>query len=116
MVSDPKRLSAEAQQKLIDPDNEVFLSAVSVWEIAVKYELGKLMLDRPPERYVPEERARHAVAALPVDEDASLHLHRLPAVHRDPFDRMLVCQSIVGSLSIVTPDPRVARYPVRVIW
>jgi PIN domain nuclease of toxin-antitoxin system len=116
MVSEPERLSAEAASKLVDPDNEVLLSAASVWEIAVKYELGKLMLDRPPERYVPEERARHGVTAHPIDEEATLRLHRLPAVHRDPFDRILVCQAIVGSLSIVTPDAQIARYPVRALW
>lgn len=116
MVSDPDRLSKEAASKLVDPENEVLLSAASAWEIAVKYELGKLALDRSPERYVPEERMRHGVTPLAVDEEATLHLHRLPAVHRDPFDRILVCQALAGSLSLVTPDPHIARYPVRIVW
>jgi PIN domain nuclease of toxin-antitoxin system len=85
-------------------------------EIGVKHELGKLALDRPPELYVPEERARHGVEALALDEDSTLRVHRLPAVHRDPFDRMLVCQALAGGLVIVTPDPRIARYPARVLW
>jgi PIN domain nuclease of toxin-antitoxin system len=116
MVSEPVRLSPAAIGAIVDPDNEVLLSAVSAWEIAVKHELGKLALDRPPERYVPEERARHGVEALALDDEATLHLHRLPAVHRDPFDRMLVCQALSGGLTIVTPDPRIARYPARVLW
>lgn len=116
MVSDPARLSPAAAGAVVDPDNDVLLSAVSAWEIGVKHELGKLALDRPPERYVPEERARHGVEALALDEDATLHVHRLPAVHRDPFDRMLVCQALAAGLVIVTPDPRIARYPARVLW
>lgn len=116
MVSEPARLSPAAAAAIVDPDNEVLLSAVSAWEIGVKHELGKLALDRPPERYVPEERTRHGVEALALDEDATLRVHRLPAVHRDPFDRMLVCQALAAGLVIVTPDPRIARYPARVLW
>ena len=115
-VSDPARLSSAAAGAIVDPDNEVLLSAVSGWEIALKHELGKLALDRPPERYVPEERARHGIEPLALDEDATLHAHRLPPVHRDPFDRMLICQAIAGGLALVTPDARIARYPVRVLW
>lgn len=116
MVSEPDRLSTAAASAVVAPDNEVLLSAVSAWEISIKHQLGKLALDRPPERYVPEERARHAVEALALDEESTLHHHRLPAVHRDPFDRMLVCQAIAAALTIVTPDARIARYPVRVLW
>jgi PIN domain nuclease of toxin-antitoxin system len=116
MVSEPERLSKPAAASLMDPDNEIFLSSVSSWEIALKFELGKLHLDRPPERYVPEERARHGVEPLSLDETATLHIHRLPAVHRDPFDRMLVCHALSGGLSLVTPDPQISRYPVRVLW
>jgi PIN domain nuclease of toxin-antitoxin system len=116
LVSEPSRLSSTAANALVDPDNDALLSAVSAWEIAIKHELGKLALDRPPERYVPEERARHGVQALALDEESTLHAHRLPPVHRDPFDRMLVCQAISGGLTIVTPDQRIARYPARVLW
>jgi PIN domain nuclease of toxin-antitoxin system len=116
MVADPDRLSTRAASELVDADNDVLLSAASVWEIAVKYDLGKLELDRPPHRYVPEERTRHGIAPLALDEEAALHVHRLPPVHRDPFDRILVCQALAGSLVVVTPDPNIARYPVRTIW
>jgi PIN domain nuclease of toxin-antitoxin system len=116
MVSEPARLSAPAAAAVIDPGNQVLLSAVSAWEIVIKHELGKLALDRPPERYVPEERTRHGIEALALDEEATFHGHRLPAVHRDPFDRMLVCQAIAAGLTIVTPDQHIPRYPVRVLW
>ena len=98
------------------PDNEVYLSAASAWEIAMKHALGRLPLPEPPERFVPAERAAHAIAALPIDEESALHLSRLPALHRDPFDRMLVGQAIVHGLVILTPDPLVSQYPARTIW
>ena len=98
------------------PANDVFLSAVSAWEIAVKHALGKLPLPDPPSRYVPKQRASRGIAPLPLDEDAALHLSLLPELHRDPFDRMLICQALAAGMLIVTPDPEIARYPVRTLW
>ena len=99
-----------------DPANEVCLSSVSVWEIATKYRAGRLPLPEPPDRLIPTERDLRGVAALPFDEEAALQVLRLPALHRDPFDRMLISQAIAGGLAIVTPDPLISQYPVRVIW
>ena len=110
------QLSDPARDALTDPDNDIFLSAVSAWEIAVKHGLGKLLLPEAPERYVPAQRQARGITALPLDEDAALQLARLPPLHRDPFDRMLVCQALAGAMSIVTPDPEIARYPVRILW
>jgi PIN domain nuclease of toxin-antitoxin system len=109
-------LSPTAREALVDPANDVFLSAVSVWEIAIKHGLGRLPLPEPPERYVPAQRSARGITALALDEDAVLQLPRLPALHRDPFDRVLVCQALAGGLSIVTPDPEICRYPVRILW
>ena len=61
-------------------------------------------------------REPHGIEALPLDEESVLQVLRLPALHRDPFDRMLVCQAIVHGLAILTPDPLVSQYPARVIW
>ena len=115
-VSDPASLSDAAAAALSAPDTDVYLSAVSAWEIAVKHRLGKLRLDRPPERYVVEERTRHGILPLALDEDATLRVHRLPDVHRDPVDRMLVCQALAEGLTVVTPDLHIACYPIRVLW
>jgi PIN domain nuclease of toxin-antitoxin system len=98
------------------PDNEVYLSAASAWEIALKHAIGRLPLPEPPERFVPAERAALAIAPLPIDEESALHLARLPALHRDPFDRMLVSQAIVHGLAILTPDPLIMQYPARTVW
>jgi len=56
------------------------------------------------------------VTSLPFDEEAALQLVRLPALHRDPFDRMLTCQAIAAGMAIVTPDPLIEQYPIRIIW
>ena len=99
-----------------NPDNDVFLSAASAWEITIKYAAGKLTLPEHPERYVPAMRAERGFAALAIDEESALHASRLPLLHRDPFDRLIVSQAIVHGMTILTPDPIVARYPARTMW
>jgi PIN domain nuclease of toxin-antitoxin system len=99
-----------------DPDNDVFLSVASAWEIAQKYASRKLILPEPPDRYIPMERENRGIASLGIDEESVLHAVRLPFLHRDPFDRLLVAQSIVHGMSILTPDPLISQYPARVIW
>jgi PIN domain nuclease of toxin-antitoxin system len=99
-----------------DPSNEVYLSAASVWEITIKHQSGRLALPEPPHTLIPAERRLRGVAPLPISEDSVYQLPKLPQLHRDPFDRILVCQAIAGSLAIITPDPLIHQYPVRVIW
>jgi PIN domain nuclease of toxin-antitoxin system len=116
LVTDAPKLSAPARSVFCAAENEVYLSSVSAWEIAVKHALGRLELKDAPELYVPRERERHGIEPLQLDETAALHLSRLPALHKDPFDRMLVCQALVYGLVILTPDELVRQYPVRVMW
>jgi len=101
---------------VLDGENEVYLSAVSTWEIALKHALGRLPLPHAPERYVPRLRQAHRIQPLPLTEDVTLALGRLPTLHRDPFDRMLVCQAIVEGLTLVTPDASITQYPIRALW
>jgi PIN domain nuclease of toxin-antitoxin system len=109
-------LSPAAGAVVRDPANDVYLSAVSTWEIVSKHRAGRLPLPEPPDRLIPTERRLRGVAALAFDEESALFASRLPPLHRDPFDRMLIAQAIASSLVIVTPDPAIAQYPVRVIW
>lgn len=109
-------LSAGAAGAVRQPGHDVFLSAVSVWEITTKHKAGRLRLPEPPDRLIPTERRLRGVQALPFDEESALQVSRLPALHRDPFDRMLISQAIALGLAIVTPDPLIAQYPVRIIW
>lgn len=116
LIGDAPELSAPARKLFTEPANEVFLSAASVWEIIVKHTLGKLPLPQPPHEFIPTWRSRHNIEPLPLDEAAVLQLARLPDYHRDPFDRILVCQAIANGLTILTPDPLIRQYPVRVEW
>lgn len=95
---------------------EIMVSAATAWEIAIKYAKGTLRLTMPPDRFVPGARSRYGLAALPIDEESALHIAKLPSLHADPFDRMLVSQAIVHGLTIVTPDPLVTQYPARTLW
>ena len=97
-------------------EHEVFLSAASAWEIAIKHQNGRLLLPESAQLLVPGERERLGVVALPIDEESALHVARLPPLHRDPFDRMIVAQAIVHGMTILTPDPLVTQYPARTLW
>lgn len=116
LITGADELSDQAASLFMDQANEVFVSAVSVWELSVKHSLGRLSLPEAPERLVPAQREQHGIAALPLEERAVLHLHKLPALHRDPFDRMLICQAIEHDCILLTPDPLITQYPVRTLW
>jgi PIN domain nuclease of toxin-antitoxin system len=111
-----RRLSASAVAAFRDPENKFVLSVVSAWEIGVKHARGRLPLPDIPERFVPETRALLGIDPLPLDEEAVLQLAKLPSLHKDPFDRILVCQAIALGLPILTPDRLIRQYPVRAIW
>jgi PIN domain nuclease of toxin-antitoxin system len=116
MTLDAPELSPRAREAILDAENELYLSAASVWEICVKHALGRLPLPEPPARFIVDQRAACGIASLPVDEESALHLLRLPSLHGDPFDRMLVSQALVHGLTLVTPDPLITQYPSRILW
>ena len=113
---DDPELSTKARELFSDPANQVFLSSVSCWEIALKYGMGRLPLPEDPGRLVPAQRERHGIEPLFLDEDSALGVHRLPDHHRDPFDRMLISQAIGGGMTILTPDRIFSSYPARIAW
>lgn len=116
IIGGSTKLSPEATAIFQDPNNEVYLSAVSTWEICVKAGLGKLPLPEDPSRLIPKHRESHGIRPLPLGEAATLYAHKLPDHHRDPFDRMLVCQALAENMTILTPDKDIAAYPVRTAW
>jgi len=116
VIADAPELSPTARQVFSDPENDVYLSSVSAWEIALKNAIGRLPLPQPPEIFVPAQRERHGIDPLPLEEKASLHLIKLPDLHKDPFDRMLVCQAIVHGMSILSSDERLRQYPCATLW
>src|SRR5579871_2173391 len=112
----PEDLSPRARDLLLDPENERYFSIASSWEIAIKYSLGKLTLPADPVQFIPEHRSKLAAEVLPIDEESVLHMTRLPLLHRDPFDRILISQALVHAMVLLTPDVRIAKYPVRIAW
>ncbi len=114
--SDDPRIPSRARAVIEDPGNEIFVSAVTAWEIAIKYARGRLPLPEPPARYVMERMGRHGFRPLVIELNHGVHVASLPPVHNDPFDRLLVAQSQLEDLPILTSDARIARYGVEVIW
>lgn len=90
-------------------------SVISVWEATVKYQLGKLPLPQPPEIYLPMQRERHIISSLSLTETSIAQLGKLPSIHRDPFDRMLICQALEHDLTILTVDDAIRAYPVKIL-
>ncbi|MGZ8920741.1 MAG: type II toxin-antitoxin system VapC family toxin [Limisphaerales bacterium] len=106
------KLPARWRDTICDPQHEIYLSVVSLWEAIVKYQLGKLPLPEPPETYLPVERERHQIGHLALDESSVQRLGSLSRFHRDPFDRMLICQALEQSFTIITVDDAFRGYPV----
>lgn len=104
------------QTTLRDPEQRVCLSVVSAWEIMVKFRAGKLPLPAPPETYVADRRKRLSIEALPLSESEVAFLAKLPDLHRDPFDRMLICQAMANRAALVTPDAAIRQYPCLTVW
>lgn len=108
--ADPQ-LGKKRSEFIKDADNAVFLSSVSAAEISIKYSIKKLTLPEPPRTYIPKLRHQHLFAELPLFEPASLILDDLPLIHRDPFDRLLICQAISHNLYLLSSDPEIHKYP-----
>ena len=116
LLSGDAQLSARAADTFRDPESDVFLSVASAWEIATKYASGRLVLPERPEKFVPDMRKARGIDSLAIDEESALHASRLPWLHRDPFDRLLVSQAIVHGMTLLTPDPIMSKYPARTMW
>jgi PIN domain nuclease of toxin-antitoxin system len=116
IAAESPRISKTAVAAYLDRNNECYLSAASAWEIGIKYATGRLQLPEKPDSYVPKLRDASGFESLGVDEESALHAGRLPRLHSDPFDRLLVAQAIVHGLTILTPDQEIAQYGVRVLW
>jgi PIN domain nuclease of toxin-antitoxin system len=116
LIFDNDELSDTARKIFTEPDNDVYLSAASCWEISIKSSLGRLRLPEEPGLFLPKQRSQHLIEPLPITEAATFLLPKLPQHHKDPFDRIMICQAIEHSLVLLTPDPLITRYPVRTVW
>ena len=113
-ISGDSRLPAKMKASI--RDIEVYLSVVSVWEAIIKHQLGKLPLPQPPEVYLPEQRRRHLIISLGVNEESVVRLAGLPPLHRDPFDRLLIARAAVEKMSVISIDTAFDAYPITRLW
>ncbi|MGG6269803.1 type II toxin-antitoxin system VapC family toxin [Leptolyngbya sp. AN03gr2] len=115
-MSDDSQLSTAARAIISDPENTIFVSVVSVWEIIIKQGTGKLILSEPAEDYVPDRIRSNQFSTLSVEMRHILRIASLPALHRDPFDRLLIAQSECENLAIISVDHLIQQYSITVIW
>jgi PIN domain nuclease of toxin-antitoxin system len=97
-------------------EHEIYLSAASVWEIAIKARSGKFQLPEEPARYVPDRLAKQGIRGLPVMQPHALKVYELALHHNDPFDRLIIAQALVEDLTILTSDRLFGKYPAGVVW
>jgi PIN domain nuclease of toxin-antitoxin system len=116
MVGDSGRLAASSRGLLRDPANDLFLSAASAWEIAIKYATGKLRLPQPPAALITQWMAEVRMGALPILHAHALRASELPLHHRDPFDRLLIAQAQIEGLTVLTADREFGKYDIAVHW
>ena len=116
MHAEPQRLSGSARSMLIDPTQEVLVSAVSSWEIAIKHASGRLDLPEPPMTYVPSRIASAGLTAIAIEHAHTLQAGALALNHRDPFDRLLIAQARELSIPLMTSDSVFDQYDVELIW
>lgn len=115
-ITDDPQLSARAREIISDGKNELFLSAASGWEIAIKAKLKRLKLPGEAERFIGEQLTLNAIESLPVQMSHALHVYAIPDHHRDPFDRLLAAQVKLENLHFLTSDRQMSKYGIKVLW
>ena len=114
-ISGDSKLPLAYRDAVRDPFNDVFLSTASVWEAAIKDQLGKLSLPAPAAIYLPQQRIKHGIESFSIEECVLPALASLPLIHRDPFDRILIAQTNHYGLTLASVDPEVRAYSVSIL-
>ncbi len=115
-ADEPMKLSRAALAALEDESNRLFLSDVSIWEMQIKVQIGKMKLQLPLQDLIDSQQRDNEVEILPIKTEHILALDNLPFHHKDPFDRLLIAQSIVEGFTIVTVDSEFPAYPAKLLW
>jgi len=115
-TTQPHKLTSLAYDFIADSSNKIFLSAASGWEIAIKASLKKLVLPELPPVFVEKYLLLNGFDVLPVSMRHGLHVFNLPTRHKDPFDRLMVAQSQLENMPVITSDPLITQYGINVIW
>ena len=112
----PKQLSVPVMQAIQDPVNNIYLSFVSIWEMQIKMQIGKLKLNAGLRTTVESQEKTNRLIRLPIKFEHILELDNLALHHRDPFDRLLIAQAQAESLTLITNDANIQKYPVSWLW
>ena len=115
-ITEDQRLSERAREVISDGGNELFFSVASGWEIAIKAGLGRIEIPKPIARFLMDQLRLNRIEVLAIQLSHALCIYELPLHHRDPFDRMLVCQAQVEKMPILTSDAAFAGYDLEVVW
>lgn len=115
-ISGSDRLSVDAKNFIADMQNQLVLSAASLWEIAIKISLGKLDLLQPYGQLIPQQLEENDIAVLPLEIGHLNKVIDLPFHHRDPFDRLIIAQALAEGIPVVTSDAVFSQYAVKLIW
>ena len=116
LVTNDDSLSELARSVFLNPDNKLFVSAVTGFEISVKFSLGKLKLSEPPREFMENRLRNNSLTALPVTMAHTYRLAGLPFHHRDPFDRLLVAQALEEDMPILSADTVLSKYGLERLW
>ncbi len=115
-ADEPTKLSANALAALEDENNRLFLSDASIREMQIKTQLGKIKLKLPLRHLIESQQRDNEVEILPITTEHILALDNLPFHHKDPFDRLLIAQSITENFTIITVDSEFPAYPAKLLW
>ena len=115
-LNSPELIADEGREILERGEEEIYLSAVTSWEISIKMRVGKLNFAGAPAHHVPRFMAKQGLRPLSVTHSHAAKVYDLPAHHRDPFDRMLIAQALVEDMVILTSDRYFSKYPANLVW
>ncbi len=116
IVTDDKKLSPKAREIYLNSENEIYLSLASVWEMAIKSSLGKLTLEKSLEEFIEVHVVNNDIKILKIELAHVLRIENLPFHHRDPFDRLIISQSIEDNLPVLSADRTFDSYKIKRIW
>lgn len=115
-VTDDPRISPKVREIMEDEEKDLFLSAASIWEMAIKLRLRRLQLPKKPNLYLSEQMAMNAIQSLSITMQHALKVYSLPDIHKDPFDRIIIAQALSEDMPILTKDGDIPKYSVQTIW
>ena len=116
ILMDDKKLSKKARRLYLSENNDIYLSVASIWEIAIKVSIGKLNLSEPLKEFITNHIEGNNIKLLAIETEDTYPIESLPFHHRDPFDRLIIAQSMTRSYPILSVDNNFDAYPIKRIW